>query len=128
MTIEREPGPEGLSFSGSLRVRGTGTWIYVSGKFGTDESGKFVDGGLAEQARAALENVLRAVRAAGGAPSDVVKVTAYLTSLDDYARYNVARAEVFGSCLPASTAIAIAGLIAPEALIEIDAVAFVPEG
>jgi 2-iminobutanoate/2-iminopropanoate deaminase len=71
--------------------------------------------------------VLKAVQEAGGTAADVVKITAFLTSLDDYQRYNEVRREVFGSSLPASTAVAVAGLILTTASIEIDAVAFVPD-
>jgi len=127
MAVERQAGPPGLSFSNSLRVQEpAGTWIYVSGQFGTDEADALAPGGLAAESRAALENVLKAVREAGGTAADVVKITAYLTSLDDYPRYNEVRREVFGPDLPASTAVAVAGLILPAA-IEIDAVAFVPK-
>jgi 2-iminobutanoate/2-iminopropanoate deaminase len=127
MAVERQAGPVGLSFSNSLRVRySPGTWVYVSGQFGTDEAGTVVPGGLAAEARAALEHVLSAVRAAGGTAADVVKITAYVTSLGDYRHYNEVRREVFGEGLPASTAVGVAALIMKEASIEIDAVAFVP--
>ena len=128
MAVERQAGPAGLSFSSSLRVQEpSGTWIYVSGQFGTDEAGAITPGGLAAESKAALENVLKAVRGAGGTAADVVKITAYLTSLDDYPHYNEVRREVFGSNLPTSTAVAVAGLILTAASIEIDAVAFVPK-
>jgi len=128
MAVERQAGPAGLSFSNSLRVQEpSGTWIYVSGQFGTDEAGAITPGGLAAESKAALENVLKAVRDAGGTAADVVKITAYLTSLDDYPHYNEVRREVFGSNLPTSTAVAVAGLILTAASIEIDAVAFVPK-
>jgi 2-iminobutanoate/2-iminopropanoate deaminase len=127
MAVERQAGPAGLSFSNSLRVREpSGTWVYVSGQFGTDEAGALIPGGLAAEARAALENILKAVREAGGTAADVVKITAYLTSLEDYSRYNEVRKEVFAAKLPTSTAVAVAGLIVKGASIEIDAVAFVP--
>ena len=128
MTVERAAGPAGRSFSGSLRLKGTGTWVYVSGKMGTDESGAVVAGGLRGQARAALDQVVASVAEAGGGPEHVVKLTAYLTSLDEYEVYNDVRGEVFGSALPASTAIGIADLILDGAVIEIDGVAFVPDG
>ena len=128
MAVERQASPAGLSFSNSLRVQEpSGTWIYVSGQFGTDEADALAPGGLAAESRAALENVLKAVRDGGGTAADVVKITAYLTSLDDYPRYNEVRREVFGSTLPASTAVEVAGLILTAASIEIDAVAFVPK-
>jgi 2-iminobutanoate/2-iminopropanoate deaminase len=127
MAVERQAGPAGLSISNSLRVQEpSGTWIYVSGQFGTNEAGAVTPGGLAAESKAALENVLKAVREAGGTAADVVKITAYLTSLDDYRRYNEVRQEVFAPKLPTSTAVAVAGLILKEASIEIDAVAFVP--
>jgi 2-iminobutanoate/2-iminopropanoate deaminase len=126
MAVERQAGPAGLSISNSLRVQEpSGTWIYVSGQFGTNEAGAVTPGGLAAESKAALENVLKAVREAGGTAADVVKITAYLTSLDDYRRYNEVRQEVFAPKLPTSTAVAVAGLILKEASIEIDAVAFV---
>ena len=128
MVVQRQAGPAGLSFSNSLRVQGpSGTWVYVSGQFGTDEAGAITPGGLAAESKAALGNVLKAVQEAGGTAADVVKITAFLTSLDDYQRYNEVRREVFGSNLPASTAVAVAGLILTTASIEIDAVAFVPD-
>jgi 2-iminobutanoate/2-iminopropanoate deaminase len=128
MAVERQAGPAGLSFSNSLRVQEpSGTWVYVSGQFGTDDAGTIAPGGLAAESKAALENVLKAVRDAGGTAADVVKITAYVTSLEDYPHYNEVRREVFGSNLPASTAVGVASLIVPSAAIEIDAVAFLPK-
>ena len=129
MAVERQAGPAGLSFSNSLRVREpSGTWVYVSGQFGTDEAGALVAGGLAAEARAALENILKAVREEPGTAADVVKITAYLMSLEDYSRYNEARKEVFVCEAPDYTAAACPpGLIVAGASIEIDAVAFVPD-
>lgn len=128
MAVERQAGPAGLSFSNSLRVpEPSGTWVYVSGQFGTDDAGAITPGGLAAESKAALENVLKAVREAGGTAADVVKITAYVTSLEDYPHYNEVRREVFGSTLPASTAVGVASLIVPSAAIEIDAVAFLPK-
>ena len=128
MTVEREAGPEGMSFSNSLRVQDSaGTWVYVSGHFGMDEAGRIVPGGLATQSRAALESIVQTVREAGGTAANVVKLTAYVTSLDDYMLYNEVRMDVFAPSLPASTAVGVASLIFPEASIEIDAVAFVPK-
>jgi 2-iminobutanoate/2-iminopropanoate deaminase len=127
MAVERQAGPSGLSFSNSVRVPDSaGTWVYVSGQFGTDEAGAIIAGGLEAESRTALARVVQAVREAGGTAADLVKITAYVTSLDDYSRYNEVRHEVFAPDLPASTAVAVAGLIFPEASIEIDAVAFVP--
>lgn len=128
MTVERSSGPAGRSFSSSLRVEGAGTWVYLSGRMGTDASGAVVSGGLGAQAREALGQLIASVEEAGGTAANVVKLTAYLTSLEDYDTYNKVRGDVFGSTLPASTAIGCADLIIDGAVIEIDGVAFVPDG
>lgn len=127
MTVERSPGPAGRSFSSSLRVKGSGTWVYMSGRMGTDASGSVVAGGLGAQAREALGQLIASVEEAGGTAASIVKLTAYLTSLEDYSTYNEVRGEVFGSTLPASTAIGCDDLIVDGAVIEIDGVAFVAE-
>jgi 2-iminobutanoate/2-iminopropanoate deaminase len=61
-----------------------------------------------------------------GSLAHVVRVTAWLTSLDEYGEYNRVRGERFGTNLPASAAVQVAGLLR-GALIEIDAVAFIPD-
>jgi enamine deaminase RidA (YjgF/YER057c/UK114 family) len=59
--------------------------------------------------------------------SDVVKINAFVTSLENYGEYAKVRNEVFGDQMPASATVQVAGLLV-GAQIEIDAVAFVPEG
>ncbi len=127
MTIVRSEEPSGLSFSSSVRARGSGTWVYTAGKLGADASGAIVSGGLAAQARAALDNVLASVAEAGGTAANVLKITVYVTTLENYGEFNSVRRDLFGSTLPASTAVVVAALLQPEAVIEIDAVAFVPD-
>ena len=58
--------------------------------------------------------------------SHVVKINAFVTSLEEYPDYAQARAERFGELLPASATVQVAGLLV-GAHIEIDAVAFVPD-
>jgi enamine deaminase RidA (YjgF/YER057c/UK114 family) len=69
---------------------------------------------------------MRAVLAAGGCTfADVVKVTVYLTDVDDRPLINPVRQEVFGSTRPASTLVEISRLAIPGAKIEVDAIAAV---
>jgi len=56
----------------------------------------------------------------------VVKVTVFLTDVDDRARINVVRQEAFGEARPASTLVEIAALAIEGARIEVEAVAVVP--
>ena len=70
---------------------------------------------------------MRAVLAAGGCGfEDVVKVTIFLTDIDDRPRINPLRQEMFGSTRPASTLVEVTNLAAPGAKVEIECIALVP--
>ncbi|HEX6581873.1 MAG TPA: RidA family protein [Actinomycetota bacterium] len=116
------------TYSHSVRV-GTadGTWICVSGQVAFDAEGTLVGrGDMHAQTRQVFEN-LRAILAANDASfADVVKIGTYLTTLDDLAGMREIRSEYLTSEPPASTAVQVAGLVVPDALIEIELVAVVP--
>lgn len=119
MGIERIPGAPGASYSKAVVVGGTGRTVYVSGHLAPGRS-------LAEQTNGCFDQIEAALRAVGGSLEHVVRITAWLTSLDGYAEYARVRGERFGTNLPASAAVQVAGLL-QGALIEIDAVAFIPD-
>ena len=108
-------------------VRAEGPLLFVSGVVPVDGAGRLIGGDdVVAQARQVFSN-LGAVLAAGGATfADVVKVTVFLTDVDDRARINVVRQEAFGEARPASTLVEIAALAIPGARIEVEAVAVVP--
>ncbi len=107
-------------------VRAEGPLLFVSGVVPVDGAGRLVGGDdVVAQARQVFSN-LGAVLAAGGATfADVVKVTVFLTDVDDSARINVVRQEAFGEARPASTLVEIAALAIPGAKIEVEAIAVV---
>jgi 2-iminobutanoate/2-iminopropanoate deaminase len=107
-------------------VRADGPLLFVSGVVPVDEAGRLVGGDdVVAQARQVFAN-MGAVLAAGGATfADVVKVTVFLTDVDDRARINTVRQEVFGEARPASTLVEISALAVPGAKIEVEAVAVV---
>lgn len=107
-------------------VRAEGPLLFVSGVVPVDGAGRLVGGDdVVAQARQVFSN-LGAVLAAGGATfADVVKVTVFLTDVDDRARINVVRQEAFGEARPASTLVEIAALAIEGARIEVEAVAVV---
>jgi 2-iminobutanoate/2-iminopropanoate deaminase len=113
------------SYSDAVAVSGPGRWIQVAGQVGMDAEGK-VEGDLAAQTHATLDNVEKVLAKVGADLGDVVKIVVYLTSLDDYASFSAVRAERFGEVLPASAAVQVAGLLL-GAEIEIEALAFVAE-
>jgi 2-iminobutanoate/2-iminopropanoate deaminase len=73
-------------------------------------------------------NIGKVLAAAGARFADIVKVTVYLLNVDDRARINPVRQDVFGRARPASTLIEVRRLAIPGALLEIDAVAIAQAG
>jgi len=124
LSIERIPS-DFASYSDVVAVGGPGRWIQVAGQVGMDADGK-VEGDLAAQTHATLDNVEKALAKVGADLTDVVKIVVYLTSLDDYASFSKVRAERFGDVLPASAAVQVAGLLL-DAEIEIEALAFLAD-
>jgi reactive intermediate/imine deaminase len=104
-----------------------GDLLFVSGIVAVDGDGNLVGGDdVVVQARQVFEN-MRAVLAAGGCTfADVVKVTLYLTDVDDRPKINPVRQEVFGSTRPASTLVEVPRLAVPGAKVEVECVALLP--
>jgi reactive intermediate/imine deaminase len=129
VTTRREYRVSGLSepishYTDAVRA---GDLLFVSGVVPVDDEGGLVGGDdVAAQARQVFANMERVLEAAGAAFVDVVKVTVFLTDVDDRPLINPVRQEVFGETRPASTLVEVAGLAIPGAKIEVEAVAVVP--
>ena len=80
------------------------------------------------QTRAVIETIREMLAAVGAQLSDLVQVTAYLVSMNDFGGYNEVYGEFFDSSGPARTTVAVHQLPHPHILIEIQAVAYVPQG
>jgi reactive intermediate/imine deaminase len=101
-----------------------GDLVFVSGVVPVDGDGNVVGGDdVAAQARQVFENMGAVLAAAGCTFADVVKVTIFLTDVDDRSKINPVRQEVFGQTRPASTLVEISRLAIPGAKIEVEAVA-----
>ena len=83
-------------------------------------------GDPAAQTRQSCENVKVLLEEAGGALSDVVKLTVYITDRAYREPVYAVIAEYFGPHAPASTGVIVDGLAAAEFLVEIDATAVLP--
>jgi reactive intermediate/imine deaminase len=118
--------PEPIShYTDAVRA---GDLLFVSGCVPVDAGGALVGGDdVVAQARRTFENVGAVLEAAGAGFADVVKVTIYLTAIDDRPRINPVRQEFFGDARPASTLVEVSALAIPGARIEVEAVALVPE-
>ncbi len=104
-----------------------GDLLFISGLVGVDGDGKLVgEGDAARQTRQIFENMRKVLDAAGAGFGDVLKVTVYLTNIDDRPRINPVRQEFFGTARPASTLVEVSKLIRPDLLVEIEAVVGLP--
>jgi reactive intermediate/imine deaminase len=102
-----------------------GDLLFVSGFVPVDGDGQLVGGDDdVAQTRQVFANLAAVLAAAGATFADVVKVTVYLTDIEDRARINPVRQEVFRDTRPASTLVEVSALATPGARVEIDAVAF----
>nr|WP_245717184.1 RidA family protein [Nocardia jejuensis] len=103
-----------------------GRIVYVGGQLGTDGSGAVLEG-IEAQTEQAMRNVLAVLAAAGSGPEHVVKMTIYLVAGADVQAGFAASRKVWGEHRTAITVVSTAGHARPGVLVEIDAVATIPE-
>lgn len=104
-----------------------GDTLYTAGQVGVDPVTRATPEGVRAQTRQVLLN-LRAVLALAGADlSHVVKTTVFLTDMADFAEFNEAYREFFPTDPPARSTVGVAALARPELVVEIEAIAVVPE-
>ncbi|MCZ7568181.1 MAG: RidA family protein [Ardenticatenaceae bacterium] len=109
-----------------------GRVLWLGGQNGHDAEGEIVGrGDLVAQFDRALENIVAVVRAAGGQPEHVVKLTLYVSDVQTYRENRKALGPVYrkhmGRHYPAMLLLAVAGFFDEEALIEIEGVAVIPD-
>ncbi|MFF8382836.1 RidA family protein [Streptomyces kanasensis] len=111
-------------------VWGTGRFVAVSGQCALDAAGRVVgEGDPAAQARQVFANLGRCLAAAGATFADVVKLTYYVTDVGHLPAVREARDAVIDTASPpASTAVQVVALFRPELLLEVEALAVLPEG
>jgi 2-iminobutanoate/2-iminopropanoate deaminase len=101
-----------------------GDLLFISGVAPCDDKLNLVGGDdVVAQARQVFVNMAKILAAAGAGFADVLKVTVYLSDVNDRARINPVRQEFFGAARPASTLIGVAALALPGMKIEVEAVA-----
>ncbi|MEV0225282.1 RidA family protein [Streptomyces sp. NPDC050704] len=129
MTIERVNPPELSPPTGfSHAVTATGSrLVFLAGQTALDTDGKIVGSTLPLQFERALANLLIALHAAGGVPSDLVRVTVYTTDVDDYRGHAPELGRIWrrlaGRDYPAMAVIGVVRLWDGQALVELDGVA-----
>ncbi|MFB7941328.1 RidA family protein [Streptomyces sp. NPDC127049] len=117
-------------------LRRAGDLVFVSGTSSRRPDGTFAgasadpmgvtDLDIRVQTRAVLDTVDGLLAAAGGSLRDLVSITAYLVSMNDFGGYNEVYGEYFDETGPTRTTVAVHQLPHPHLLIEISAVAHLP--
>src|SRR5262245_47534830 len=105
-----------------------GHTIYISGQIAFDRDGNIIGAGdFRAQTVRVFENLKAALAAAGATFEHVVKVTTFVTDMKNAPILREVRANYFGKNPPAGTLVQISGLVIPELMIEIEAIAVVPD-
>ena len=120
------PRPSGYS-NGSLAE---GRFLAIACQIGWNERGELVGPTLLAQAAQAMMNVVAVLRAAGGIPEDLVRMTWYVTDKVAYRaalrELGAAYKEIVGNVYPAMTLVQVADLLEEGAVVEIEATAVLP--
>ena len=127
MPIVRNPKhlPVPEAYHHAVEVPAGHRTLYVSGQIGTAPDGSIPDG-IEAQARLVYANMKAVLDEAGMTFADVVKQTVFLTDPAHHSGFAAVRTEVFGGHKTASTLVYISGLVRPELLVEVEAVAVAP--
>jgi enamine deaminase RidA (YjgF/YER057c/UK114 family) len=120
------PRPQGYSNG----MAASGRIVAVAGQIGWNPVKQRIENDdLTLQVRQALVNIEAVLRSAGAIPSDLVRMTWFITDRDAYlkARKEIGRAyrEIFGKHYPAMSVVVVAGLLDPRAKVEIEATAVI---
>ena len=131
MKMERITSPQVAEpppgrWSNALRV---GDLLFISGTVSRAADGVTIQGSNEyEQAKIIFGKIRHLVEAAGGAMSDVVKMTIFVVNIKKNTEVWRARQEFFSGDFPCSTLVEIRSLATPEILVEIEAIAFIGSG
>lgn len=122
--ISTQAAPAAIGpYSQAVRVADT---VYLSGQIALDPvTMTLVDGGIEAQSRQVLDNLADVAKAAGGSLDNCVKLTIFLTDLDNFAVVNSIMQEYFHAPYPARATVQVSAL-PRQAIVEIDAVLHLP--
>lgn len=121
-----EPGGH---FSQAITVEARGRLVFISGMTARRADGTIAGiGDIDEQTRQVCENIRSAVEAAGGTLDDVCRVDVYLKNIGDRERVQKVRRQFWKVMPPASTLVEVSKLASPQFLVEISAIALIPNG
>ena len=119
--------PKGYANGVSTR----GRQIYLAGQIGWSESQQLVSTRFSVQLRQALQNIMVLLAQAGGRPEHLVRLTWFVTNLDEYRaeqkEIGAAYRDVIGRHYPPMSVVQVVSLVEPGAKVEIEATAVIPD-
>jgi len=126
--------PEGLSknpaFSQVVTTQGRGKTIYIGGQNAVNARGEVVGkGDIGEQTEQVMRNLQTALTACGATFDHLIKLSIYIVQGQDISRGFQASQKYLGKLKnpPAISGLFVSALANPNYLVEVDAIAFVPE-
>ncbi|WP_156884730.1 RidA family protein [Stappia stellulata] len=126
--LQPEGWPQPRGYSNGMA--GEGRMALTGGQIGWTPDGTFSDV-FVEQVRQTLENVVAVVRAAGGGPEHIARLTWYVTDMEAYRAclkdLGPAYRSVMGRNFPAMAVVQVLSLVEAKAMVEIEGTAILPE-
>lgn len=121
------PRPRGYSHGVAVK----GTQVFLSGVVGWNAQGEFAATDFASQVRQALMNIVDILKQAEAKPEHIARMTWYVCDKNEYAAASkesgMAYREIIGRHYPAMTVVEVSGLLEPQARVEIEVTAVIPE-
>ena len=126
--------PESLGrprgYANGVLAEAGGRLLFVAGQIAWDENQRLVGEDFVEQFARALENVVTVVRAAGGEPGQIARLTVYVTDKREYSARSGEIGErwraLVGRHFPAMALVEVKSLLEDGAKVEIEATAVIP--
>jgi reactive intermediate/imine deaminase len=127
--VKSDTLPPSPGYSQAVEIQPGARVIYVAGQVALDRNGKLVgEGNFRAQVQQTFENLKAALQASGASFDNVVKLNSYFVDMTQLPAFREVRDKyVNTSAPPVSTAVKVAGLFREGFLVEVEAVAVVPE-
>lgn len=94
----------------SQAIRAEGKMLFISGQIPLKADGSLVTGDIKAQTEQVMANIRAVLESAGLKPSNVVKTTIFLSTMDHFAAVNEVYGKTFAEAPPARSTVAVAGL------------------
>jgi 2-iminobutanoate/2-iminopropanoate deaminase len=127
ITSDKIRQPSG-HFSQATTIEARGRLVFISGMTSRRPDGSIAGiGDIEAQTRQVCENLKAAVEAAGGTLGDICRVDVYVRNMEHFDLIHKVRREYFAAPAPASTMVEVCKMTSPDYLIEISAIAVIPD-